>query len=469
MALGDYVKTTFNDGAAPGISAARLNNNENKTGELDSAQAAHLVASDPHPQYSLDTDLSGLAGAGRTTETVKGNAAALAAHQADYVRNPAFGPATGAVNAYTFSAMVATALVDGMSVYLDNVIAANTGASTFNWSGLGAKAIVDSKGNALIAGKMPLNCLVGLRFNASAAAGVGNFQLLGEGGDYGTAGQPQVLTGYTVGTPSGVVGGSMPTKVGSATVLNPSGVDQAIPQGYYDGLTSSGKVAAVNPSAGNTSWTTPGTYSWTVPIGVTRVLATMIGAGAGGSGGSGTSAGTGGGGAGACTSGWATVTPGSTVSVVVGTGGNGGAVYSAGNPGGVSSFGSLTANGGSATTGTGASVGGVGGIAPISSPYIGCFAGGTGGTGTNSGGGAGGGAGGKGGAGGNGNTTTAGSGGIAASYAIIPGGAGGAGSAGIAGSGGTGNAPGGGGAGGGGSTSTYIGGNGGAGAVYIQW
>ena len=88
-------------------------------------------------------------------------------HLADYVRQPAYGPATGLVNAFTFSAMVATALVDGMSVYLDNVIAANTGASIFNWSGLGAKAIVDSKGLALTAGKMPLGCIVGLRFKNS--------------------------------------------------------------------------------------------------------------------------------------------------------------------------------------------------------------------------------------------------------------------------------------------------------------
>lgn len=37
MALGDYQKTTYNSGAAPGISAERLNNNENKTDELDKA------------------------------------------------------------------------------------------------------------------------------------------------------------------------------------------------------------------------------------------------------------------------------------------------------------------------------------------------------------------------------------------------------------------------------------------------
>lgn len=97
----------------------------------------------------------------------------------DYVRSPAWGPATGTVNVYTFSAMPATILVDGMCAYIDNVIATNTGASTLNWSGLGAKAIVDSKGVALTAGKIPLGCIFGVRYNASAS----NFQLLGEGGD----------------------------------------------------------------------------------------------------------------------------------------------------------------------------------------------------------------------------------------------------------------------------------------------
>ena len=46
--------------------------------------ATHLIASDPHTQYALDTDLSNLAGTGRTTETVKGLADAAAAHHADY-------------------------------------------------------------------------------------------------------------------------------------------------------------------------------------------------------------------------------------------------------------------------------------------------------------------------------------------------------------------------------------------------
>lgn len=50
MALGDYTKTTYNNGATPGISAQRLNNNENKTKELDTTLKTHVAedATDAH-------------------------------------------------------------------------------------------------------------------------------------------------------------------------------------------------------------------------------------------------------------------------------------------------------------------------------------------------------------------------------------------------------------------------------------
>lgn len=43
MPLGDYEKTTYVNGGPPGISAERLNNNENKTAELDQAVMSHLA------------------------------------------------------------------------------------------------------------------------------------------------------------------------------------------------------------------------------------------------------------------------------------------------------------------------------------------------------------------------------------------------------------------------------------------
>lgn len=47
MPVGDYVKTTYVNGGAPGISAERLNNNENKTAEMDAELAAAASAATP--------------------------------------------------------------------------------------------------------------------------------------------------------------------------------------------------------------------------------------------------------------------------------------------------------------------------------------------------------------------------------------------------------------------------------------
>ena len=67
MALGDYEKNTYVNGGPPGISADRLNNNENKTAELDTAQAAqaaHLADYMPHDDetnsYASNIDVNGI-------------------------------------------------------------------------------------------------------------------------------------------------------------------------------------------------------------------------------------------------------------------------------------------------------------------------------------------------------------------------------------------------------------------------
>lgn len=333
-------------------------------------------------------------------------AAKIAASVADYVRKPAYGPAAGAVNAYTFSAMTAATLVDGMSVYLDNVIAANTGAATFNWSGLGAKAIVDAKGAALTAGKMPLNCIIGLRYNAS----ISSFQLLGEGGEYGTALNSDVLNTKTLGTPAGVVAGTMPNNT-SPTVTKTSNGDQVIvPAGYNPGGTitvaisnliaavikdatvvggvtgtygheaanpiTAGDVVAphvgfVNgakitgtlalPSPGAQVYNNAGTYSFTVPSGVTQILFEATGGGGGGGSGGNSSlggSGAGGGGGAGCYTDFLTVTPGEVLTVIVGAGGNPGSGGGSGSAGGDSS---VKANYGRGGGGGNGGVGGVGG------------------------------------------------------------------------------------------------------------
>lgn len=131
--------------------------------------------------------------------------AELDAHLADYIRQPGYAVTAGTANAYTvITAPAPTSYVDGMGIAV-RIHAANTGASTINWNGLGAKSIVDLKGNTLTAGKLPTGARVSLRYSSAA----GNFQLQGEGGEYGTAGAADVRASKTVGTEAGVVNGSL--------------------------------------------------------------------------------------------------------------------------------------------------------------------------------------------------------------------------------------------------------------------
>ena len=90
------------------------------------------------------------------------------------------------------------------------------------------------------------------------------------------------------------------------------------------------------------------TASFTVPLGVSLVRATVIGGGGGGGGSDGTYAAAGGG-AGGFASGTFAATPGSVLAITVGAGGVGGAADASGTPGGTSMFGSFC----SASGGTG--------------------------------------------------------------------------------------------------------------------
>jgi hypothetical protein len=86
--------------------------------------------------------------------------------------------------------------------------------------------------------------------------------------------------------------------------------------------------------------------TFTVPLGVSLVRATVVGGGGGGGGSNGSYAAAGGG-AGGFASGTFTVTPGSSIAVTVGTGGLGGGANASGGTGGTSSFGDFcSADGG---------------------------------------------------------------------------------------------------------------------------
>ncbi|MFV8380036.1 LamG-like jellyroll fold domain-containing protein [Flavobacterium sp. LB3R33] len=125
------------------------------------------------------------------------------------------------------------------------------------------------------------------------------------------------------------------------------------------------------------TYNTPGTYTFTVPAGVTSITVQAWGAGGGGSSRNDTA---GGGGGGAFTGGTITgLTGGSTITINVGTGGT------AGTAGGNSSAGTVTANGGGSTNLLG---GGAGGAASSITGFVtSSYAGGAGGNGAPSNGG----------------------------------------------------------------------------------
>jgi len=160
-------------------------------------------------------------------------------------------------------------------------------------------------------------------------------------------------------------------------------------------------------SAGQSSFITPGTYSWTVPTGVDTISVVTVGGGGGG-GGAGGSAGKGGGGGGALAYvNSISVTPGETLTVGVGTSGQPGIVPTSTASAGGNSYvkrGAISlveAGGGQKGNDTildGNNNGGAGGTVIVGTGGTG----GTGGAGNNGFGGGGGGAGGYSGNGGNG-------------------------------------------------------------------
>lgn len=98
--------------------------------------------------------------------------------------------------------------------------------------------------------------------------------------------------------------------------------------------------APQDPNAGEQSFTTPGTFNFVVPAGVTSVSAVAVAGGGGGSGGSsgGDTGGAGAGGGGTSFTNGISVTPGESLTVIVGAGGLRGNADSNGSAGGDSSI-----------------------------------------------------------------------------------------------------------------------------------
>jgi hypothetical protein len=156
-------------------------------------------------------------------------------HIADYVRQPGYAVATGSDNTYSVTLSPApTEYMDGMAIAV-KINVDNTGASTLNVNGLGAKAIKKSNGNDVSAGNLKANSVYTLRYNGT------NFILQGEGGGGGNAQPSDVLSGKTFTNDAGEQTGTMPERGNVNATLTSQGQVYTIPNGYHAG---SGEVTA---------------------------------------------------------------------------------------------------------------------------------------------------------------------------------------------------------------------------------
>lgn len=140
----------------------------------------------------------------------------------------------GGTNSYTATINGYT-LAEGKTIRI-KFTNANTGASTLNINSFGAKSILKGNGNNLSSGNIKAGQICNLVYTGSV------FQLLGEGGEYGTATAPDVLQGKTIGTEEGLVTGTMPNHGAVNETLVSNNQEYTIPSGYHNGL---GKIKAV--------------------------------------------------------------------------------------------------------------------------------------------------------------------------------------------------------------------------------
>jgi hypothetical protein len=154
----------------------------------------------------------------------------LATHTADYLKHTGYAVATGSANTYVATLNPAlSAYAEGVSLRL-KINLANTGASTVDVNGLGAKAIKNGKGNDVATGNLKAGVIYTLAYDGTS------FILQGEGGS-GTATAPDVLAGKTATTDVGDIIGTMVDR--GAMTITPGTTDQVIPAGKHNG---SGKV-----------------------------------------------------------------------------------------------------------------------------------------------------------------------------------------------------------------------------------
>ena len=226
------------------------NANDKADGKINKSlatAASQFLISTAAGQWAIKTiaEIKTLLGLGSAAEKDFNTAGGVASydimntHLSDYVRQPGYGITTGSANTYTLTLSPApSAYTDGMGVVI-KINVANTGAATINVNGLGAKAIVDGKGNALTSGKLRLSGTYSLKYNTTS----GNFILQGSDSS-GNATPADILAGKTASTDAGDIVGSMPNHPFNelATEISGNFTTQRLymkpAQGYWDGLKS---------------------------------------------------------------------------------------------------------------------------------------------------------------------------------------------------------------------------------------
>ena len=163
------------------------------------------------------------------------NKEAMDDHLKNYTLQVPYAQAAGSANVYTASLNPAlTAYTEGVAIAV-KINVANTGASTINVNGLGAKSIRDPRGNTRPAGKLTAGSIYTLRYNGT------NFILQGEGAS-GNATASDLLSGKTASTDAGDITGAMPNRTSHVTAQSSSVSGTTLrlrPQaGYYNGLTT---------------------------------------------------------------------------------------------------------------------------------------------------------------------------------------------------------------------------------------
>ena len=330
--LGDYVKTTWVSGGAPGLSAPRLNNIEGKVEEIDIDYAEHTADSN----YQV---------AGGTATAITVTTMPLV----DGYTKTFIASATNASTAKTINGKPfykpGTTLSPALVINKAYTVWYNLAGDCFF---IKASAEGDTLVEHVLAGKIFSNDddtgIIGTMPNKDYLWNIPIFTAAREGGVY-------------IVPPNGWYAGSMEWQAhGGIDLADPDYVVSNI----RAGASIFGMVGIFASPHSSQVYTIPGTYSFTVPANVNQVTAIITGGGGGGSAGSSvTGYGGGAGGDGGSYIISLAVTPGAVISVIVGVGGAYAAVGYSGAGSSVTGY--VAAGGAAGGVGSAYGAGGVGG------------------------------------------------------------------------------------------------------------